>query len=277
MDQEYLYSIRMRATAGNQHISGAERIVPADKIDDTVRSLIVRARKKKCTPEQITIKIESLKNMPLRMLTALDVVTIETPDVISGRDAASGILRSLEISEQAAKTAIDHLSHGAAPSGGVMRGAMIVDADSGERLESDQEKGVRASRFDWTDGALSTITGKLAVRGLTHVRTLEALALASKVAHAPGMLAELCWSDEPDYTAGYVASRKTGYVRFPMLKAQGDPRGGRAFFVDRKTVDMSALLLYLQQEPVLINETGTCGHALDLEQYLKVNAVHHSK
>jgi len=95
-----------------------------------------------------------------------------------------------------------------------MRGAMIIDARTGDRMEPDQERGVRASRFDWTDDALEAINRKLAVIGLTHFRTREALALATKVAHAPGMVAELCWSDDPDYTAGYVASRATGYVRF---------------------------------------------------------------
>ncbi len=104
--------------------------------------------------------------------------------------------------------ALNLLSNGAAPLGLNMRGAMIIDAVSGERLEPDHERGIRASRFDWTDEALDTMTKKLAAIGLTHFRTHEALALATKVAHAPGIIAELCWSDDPDYTAGYVASLK---------------------------------------------------------------------
>jgi 6-carboxyhexanoate--CoA ligase len=130
---------------------------------------------------------------------------------------------------------------------------MIMDAVSGDRLEPDHERGVRASRFDWTDSALGSISRNLEERGLTHFRTREALALATKVAHAPAMVAELCWSDEPEYTAGYVASLGTGYVRFPYLKERGDPCGGRAFFVDRNKLDLSALMHYLQTVPVLIN------------------------
>lgn len=269
MEQGLLYSIRMRATAGNQHVSGAERIVLFEKIGDTVQSLVARAREKKFTPEQIVIKIESLGSTPLRTLTALDVVTINTPDMISGRSAAVRILQSLDISEQAALAAIDHLCNGAAPSGRTMRGAMLIDARTGERLETDQERGVRASRFDWTDEALDAITGKLAALGLTHFRTREALALATKVAYAPGMVAELCWSDESDYTAGYVASRTIGYVRFPILKLQGDPRGGRAFFVNRNNLNMDTFISYLQAEAVLIADSGECRPGMELTDYFK--------
>jgi 6-carboxyhexanoate--CoA ligase len=269
MDQSLFYSIRMRATAANQHVSGAERIVSSEKIDDTVQTLIARARGKKPTPDQIVIKIENLGTTPIRTLTALDVVTVNTPDMAKGRAGALRILQSLEISEQAAMAAINHLCNGAAPSGRNMRGSMIIDAQNGKRLEPDQERGVRASRFDWTDEALDAITRKLAAIGLTHFRTHEALALATKVAYAPGILAELCWSDEPDYIAGYVASRKIGYVRFPILKLHGDSRGGRAFFVNGNDLDMRRFINYLQTEVVFIADTGECRPAIEATDYFK--------
>jgi len=269
MKQDHFYSIRMRATAGNRHISGAERIVRSERMDATVQSLVARAREKEITPEQIVVKIDCLGTDTLRALTALDVLTINAHDMITGRAAVSRILRSLGISEQAVMTTIDHLCNGAAPSGRSMRGAMIVDANTGERMEPDQKRGIRASRFDWTDEALDAITRKLDAIGLTHFRIREALALATKVAYAPGIVAELCWSDEPDYTAGYVASRVTGYVRFPMLKSQGDPRGGRAFFVDRITLDMDMFINYLQTESVLIADSGECRPVIEPDDYFK--------
>ena len=235
MDKDLLYSIRMRASAGNRHVSGAERIVSPNKLDAALQALVTRARCKKVSPDKIVITIEDLGNVPIRMLTALDVVTVNAPDMTMARSAASRILRSLGISEKSAVAAIDLLSNGATPDGRNIRGAMIIDSQEGTRLEPDHERGIRVSRFDWTDEALDMIIGKLAATGLTHFRTHEALALATKVAHAPGMVAELCWSDEPDYTAGYVASPSIGYVRFPILKLQDDPRGGRVFFVDRNT------------------------------------------
>jgi 6-carboxyhexanoate--CoA ligase len=267
MEQDLLYSIRMRASVGNRHVSGAERIVSPEKLDATVQALVSRARHKKVSPEQIVITIERLENIPIHTLTALDVVTVNTPDMTTGRSAASRILWSLGISERSVIAALKLLCNGPTFDGRTMRGAVIIDSQQGERLEPDHERGVRASRFDWTDETLDTITGKLAAIGLTHFRTHEALALATKVAHAPGMVAELCWSDDPDYSAGYVASRGIGYVRFPMLKLPGDSSGGRVFFVDRTNLNMEAFLHYLHLEPVLIVDAGKCSHAVDPDQY----------
>jgi 6-carboxyhexanoate--CoA ligase len=136
---------------------------------------------------------------------------------------------------------------------------MIMDALTGDRLEPDKERGIRASRFDWSAEASEKIDCVLSDIGLTHFRTREALALATKVAHAPGIVAELCWSDDPDYTAGYVSSPSTGYVRFPFLKNQGIDRGGRAFFVQREEFHLDSFIRYLQEEPVLITAAGKCG------------------
>jgi 6-carboxyhexanoate--CoA ligase len=267
MNKETLYSIRMHASANGRHLSGAERIVPHEKIDNTVRALISRAERKTHSPEKIVLHIESLGDMPPIQLTALDLVTVNAPDVITGRSTASRVLQTTGVSSQAVETALDCLGGGAALSGGVMRGAMIMDAKSGERLEPDRERGVRASRFDWTEEASDKIEKSLVAAGLTHYRTREALALATKVAYAPGIVAELCWSDDPDYTAGYVASRNTGYVRFPFLKQSGDSNGGRVFFVARDTVDRDVLVRYLQTQAVLINDIGICSPAVGPEKY----------
>ena len=77
------------------------------------------------------------------------------------------------------------------------RGALLVDAHSFTRLEKDPERGVRASCMDF-QGTYRSVSKK--------EHFLEALILASKVAHAPGICAELCVSDDPDYVTGYVAS-----------------------------------------------------------------------
>jgi 6-carboxyhexanoate--CoA ligase len=160
--------------------------------------------------------IDDITEMPLRTLTALDLVTMNASDLSTGRSLASQARQAAGVSPIAIEAAIHHISHGAALSGGALRGAMIMDSRSGERFEPDRERGIRASRFDWTEEALRKIRQSLESIGFTHHRTREALALATKVAHAPGMVAELCWSDDPDYTAGYIASLRTGYVRFPF-------------------------------------------------------------
>jgi 6-carboxyhexanoate--CoA ligase len=141
---------------------------------------------------------------------------------------------------------------------------MLMDAVTGERLEPDRERGVRVSRFDWSSEARDAIDRALTHVGLTHFRTREALSLASKVAHAPGVIAELCWSDDPDYSAGYVSSLSTGYVRFPFMKEKGRTSGGRAFFVKREGFDREGLLSYLQKEPVIVSGIGSCRQTADL-------------
>lgn len=261
-----LYSIRMRASVREQHISGAERIVPEDRLGDTVSALVARASSKGCPPEQIVITVDSLKDIAPQQLRALDVVMLSgVPGVRVGRESASRILQRLGVSVRAIEIAMTQLDRGASPSGNNMRGAMVLDASTGDRLEQDRERGVRASRFDWSDEGERKISRLLADAGLTHFRTREALALATKVAHAPGMVAELCWSDDPDYTAGYVASLAMGYVRFPVLKRKGNGKGGRAFFVGPDVFEMEAFLAYLQTRPVLITVPGQCRQVTDPE------------
>lgn len=267
MTEEILYSIRMRASTGENHISGAERISCAGSIDDIVTNLLARARSKGILPNNITINIESLQNLPVRFVAALDVLTVTVPDMHAGRTAAARTLTNLGVSEQAVTRAITLLGRGASPSGKTMRGSIIMDARSGERLEPDQERGVRASRFDYADHASSQVDERLTALGLTHYRIREALALATKVVHAPGVIAELCWSDDPDYTAGYVASLRQGYVRFPHLKKWGDQKGGRVIFADPAKLVLDALIEYLQGDPVIINDVGVFNAEIGLEEY----------
>jgi 6-carboxyhexanoate--CoA ligase len=266
-DRNILYSIRMRASFRERHVSGAERIVPQDRIDATTRDLIVRARDRETEPDRIIVCVDPLGDTLLKPLTSLDVTTLETPDHRSGREYAARVLQLAGVSEQAVAAAMELINKGASPSGANMRGAMIMDAITGERLEPDQSRGIRASRFDWTDEALRNASQQLTAVGLTHHRTAEALALATKVAHAPGLTAELCWSDEPDYTAGYVASLRTGYVRFPCLKEKGDTHGGRAFFVDHDHLDLTALIRYLETDAVMISAIGTFNPAMDSQEF----------
>ncbi len=251
-----LYSIRMNASQQSRHLSGAERIISSDKIISTAGELLNRALGKGIPPDRININVESLKDRSVRALTSLDVVFMELPEIVDNHAVAARILQQAGVSERAVLAAVGFLRRGGAPSGENMRGAMIMDAQNGERLEPDQVRGVRASRFDWSDAASEKIKRALASSGLTHHRTREALALATKVAHAPGMVAELCWSDDADYTAGYVASAVFGYVRLPHLKQPGDPKGGRVFFINRNNADLETIITYLESDPVLITEIG---------------------
>jgi 6-carboxyhexanoate--CoA ligase len=273
MTEPLLYSIRMRASAGGRHVSGAERIVPAGMAAHTVQELVERARSKGIDPGQIVITMDLLQGAFLQSIQALDLAAYPARDVAASRNASRQVLRAAGVSSAALEKAYLFLDAGPAPSGSTMRGAMIMDAATGERLEPDRERGVRVSRFDWSSEAFAAIDRELAHIGLTHFRTKEALSLASKVARGPGVVAELCWSDEPDYSAGYASSLSTGYVRFPFMKQEGLTTGGRAFFVDRERFDPDTLLSYLQAEPVIIDSIGRCHTIDDLSAFLSDRSI----
>jgi 6-carboxyhexanoate--CoA ligase len=65
------------------------------------------------------------------------------------------------------------------------------------------------------------------------------------------VLAELCISDDPNYTTGYVASRRFGYVRIPCIKRKGSPCGGRVFFIQEEA-DVKKIVEYLERTPVVM-------------------------
>ena len=251
-----LFSIRMRGAQSSEHISGAERIAPAQDLAAVATAMITRAlAHSRGNPDTIRLAIDALPatidHAPLP-----DITTVLVRDLQAGRSAARAELLRAGISDTAASAAIRALACGAAPGGKVMRGAMLVDAQSGERLESDPARGLRVSRMDLSPTAHAALTAALqgSGRDTTHLR--EALALAGKVLLSPGIVAELCWSDDPDYTAGYVASPLRGYVRFPHLKAKGDKLGGRAFFYQRSDFNLAEITAFLEEEPILFTRIG---------------------
>jgi 6-carboxyhexanoate--CoA ligase len=252
-----LFSVRMRATAGGRHLSGAERIVRPPRLAETVQKLLDRAHGKNVAADHVVMTIDAIPAEQVRSIGALDLVAAEAPDVPACQRAARWALERAGVSAAAVSAAMDALDRGPAASGGNMRGAMVMDARTGDRLEPDQERGIRASRFDWGDDAAGMVDRALTSLKLIHVRTNEALALASKVARAPGIIAELGWSDDPDYTAGYAAGPAFGYLRFPFMKQPGVPRGGRAFFVERSSWDLQTFRTYLEDVPVVIVTVGT--------------------
>lgn len=259
-----LFSIRMRAAARTRHVSGAERITAAGAVNDAVRQMLSRAMGRPDLPDEIVVTVERLSNVPVRTLPALDMLSILAGDLATCRDLALRALEKAGVTAHAATSAIAALDAGPSPSGRNMRGAVVMDAATGERLEPDPERGIRVSRFDWSDEASAKADEMLSRRGLTHFRTKEALALATKVAHAPAMVAELCWSDDPAYPAGYVASRTFGYLRFPLMKEPGRGTGGRVFFVERKSFDLRSFQSYLQQTPVIIADVGNVAESAGL-------------
>ena len=233
-----LYSIKMRASKGDLHVSGAERIISQDDISGAVSALTERALHHGLgRADFINVKMEEVKAEQLEYLDALPVSKRPAKTV----DETYKIMRSMlcELGLEAkADELIDLLRHNHP-----MRGAVLYDVATSQRLEPDHERGIRVTYMD-AEGAASNSSCK------NHFR--EAIVLATKVVHAPGVIAELCLSDDPDYLVGYLASLKHGYVRLMPMKEMGNPHGGRVFIFDSTKAKAEDAIHYLEKQRVLV-------------------------
>ena len=232
------YSIKMRASKGGMHVSGAERIIPQQDISPAISALAERALHHGLgRADFINIKMEEVLPSELEYLNALPVST-RPADTIEGNFAIMRqILGELGLADKADEL-IDLFRH-VHP----MRGAVLYDIATGQRLEPDQERGIRVTYMD-AEGASSNNSNK------DHFR--EAIVLATKVVNAPGIISELCMSDDPDYVVGYISSKQHGYVRLTPLKTVGDPHGGRIFIFDSRLAKAEDAIHYLEKQKVLV-------------------------
>ncbi|HKI52083.1 MAG TPA: 6-carboxyhexanoate--CoA ligase [Geothermobacteraceae bacterium] len=254
--EEHLYSIRMHASASGKHVSGAENLVRADELSELAANLVRRALQHSRGPaDQIRVSIDLVEATRLANGRLPPMRTLEADSVADSRQAALLLLERAGVTREAATAAMRQLTDGAAPGGGSMRGAMLNDSQTGQRLEPDPARGIRVSRTGLAAELAEQLSAQLAPLGLDNAHVREALVLAGKVAMHPDVVAELCWSDDPDYTAGYVCSRRLGYLRFPHLKPLGETRGGRAFFI-RPGCNRDALMTWLETSPLLFNRAG---------------------
>lgn len=237
-----LYSVRMRAAQGGphekggHHISGAERIVKLEEVGAIAQSLADRAlHHSKGRADFINITVDLIPPEKITYIDCLKVEEHKTSSISESHQLATELLQGPHISEVAVLKAIFLLKS----LDKSMRGAMLVDAITGERLDTG-DRGVRVSHMDSFDSH--------ALGDNEHMR--EALVLASKVQSADGIVGELCWSDDPDYTVGYVACNGV-YHRLPNMKEFGSDIGGRVFFV-RSDIDSESVIEYLERTPVLV-------------------------
>ena len=240
------YSLKMRASQQvvegeqkhEQHISGAERIVNRDSVEAVCSAMVRRAMThSKGDPDFINVKIEKVHENDIQILKALPVTRVDVESWQDGLEKAFGV-----VGDAAAgiREKLPELLRETFP----MRGAMLYDIATGERLEPDHERGVRATYMDALHS--SEVDGCK-----NHFN--EAIVLATKVANAPGMVAEFCVSDDPNYVTGYVASKELGYVRIMKMKEMGDENGGRIFLFDSRKAKAEECIEYLQKKKVLVD------------------------
>lgn len=247
-----LYSVKMRSSLGGchgeggRHISGAERIVAEEALEESVLSMLRRARRhERGKADFIQVKVEEVKRDDIVYCPLLPIYQRNTKMKEEGRLAAVEELIRAGVSKKAAEAGLRSLL----ALTDSLHGAMVLDAASGERLDHQGKRGVRCSNMDCENTAV--YEAAMQDKGLSGEHPREALVLASKVAYAPGTVAELCWSDDPQYVTGYVGSPIYGYGRITVMKDKGDPVGGRVFFVKPGT-NIEAYITYMQNQTVLV-------------------------
>jgi 6-carboxyhexanoate--CoA ligase len=243
------------------HISGAEGIYESSEVFEKVKEYIQRAlRHPKGEADRIVITIENIREKP-ESISSLPVSTVTCNTPIEGRKIIKKLLHSIGVSNKAVNAAVSILRKGA------MRGAAIITAESGLRLEPDRERGVRASMLGISKSALKRLGAGLSRCGINTDIVREAVILASKVAASREVIAELCMSDNPDYTTGYVASQRFGYVRIPNIKSEANMSGGRAFFI-REAADVEKIIEYLEKTPVIIDSISPCRGVTGIDEII---------
>lgn len=242
-----IYSIKMRASKGNKHVSGAERMVEQKDISKSIGALAERALHHGLgQADFINLKLEAVEPAELQHLEALPVSS-EFADTIE----ESFAIMETKLKELGLEsfTGLVELLRTVKP----MRGAVLYDIATNTRIEPDQARGVRVTYMDAAESPEGN--SSQATSNKNHFR--EALVLATKVVNCPGILAELCISDDPLYVTGYIASQKHGYVRLSPLKPVGDNHGGRIFICDTRLADKDTIINYLEKVKVLVHSVPT--------------------
>ena len=255
-NKPFLYAVKMRASKGDVHLSGAERLVGREQILPVSQSLLQRAlNHANGSADAVHLKIEALDAAAVLKVPSLSVTEASATKTDEAFAILKRLLRENDIED--AEACLQLLKN--APP---MRGAMLVDIRTLQRCEPDLERGVRATYMD----------GEGVCFGAEKNHFREALILATKVSSTPHIVGELCISDDCNYTTGYFASKKSGYVRILNLKRLGDPHGGRIFLYNGTTEDdLKETLFYLERQAVIVTDLPTDTPAnFDVKQPLKI-------
>ncbi len=233
-------------TSGNIHISGAEGIFDEPEISKVCAQFIGRAlNHSRGKPDKVILTIEEISERPLNA-ALLPVRTFECASPDAAWELIISSIQKLGISTRAVETALKVLK-----SERPMRGAALIAANSGRRMEPDRERGVRVSRLGIDKPSKIRLSRRLSALRINTPTVREALILASKVASCKDISAEICISDDPDYTTGYIASRSTGYLRITNIKNRGGMNGGRVFFI-RDGSEIENIIAWLERQPVIV-------------------------
>ncbi len=248
----------MRIHREGEHLSGAEDLVPLPEV-----GLVLTSFSQKLFP---LVLMEG--TLPLQQIVTIDPVLEK--DILRKSLLAVQTMKS-ESSEETEKALPDLLKH-ILPSGRTERileifkneimestprnGALLATSE-GRILPEGISGGIRTTHVGCVSSLRRSLEHKLdGFFGKPNHRFVDALVLASKVLSSGGVLLEICTSDDPHYTTGYVASLHFGYVRIPHMKRQGIRRGGRLYVISPDS-SLPGLLNFLRFTPVLFDRQSS--------------------
>lgn len=243
-----LYSVKMRAskTKDNltEHISGAESISNEKNLEKVISLLIKRAfNHPKGKSDFINIKLEEISKEEITYIEPLPVTTVNVDHYLDGFNVVKKILENIGIDQNKSDNIVRLIR-----SISNMRGAILLDINTFQRLEKDKKRGIRATYMDFEGNDIETLNKSIEKNS----HFLEALTLASKVVSCEQIIGEICYSDDPNYTAGYIASKKHGYVRITKLKDIGNTNGGRIFLYDSSLLNKSKCIEYIENKKIIV-------------------------
>ncbi|MEQ5991075.1 6-carboxyhexanoate--CoA ligase, partial [Staphylococcus saccharolyticus] len=178
------------------------------------------------TIDFLNLKIEKVKE-PIQILRVLPV--IEDLD-----DTLEQLAKQTGVSEYALNKGFEYIKNDINYSG-----AIILSARTGHRLDNTGNRGIRVSNL-----AFKTCKRN----GEISERVKDARALATCMNTFEGVKAELCVSDDLNYTTGYYASSKLGYHIIFNIKKKATRQVGRIIFVDDH-IDLNQYITFLESIP----------------------------
>lgn len=225
-----MYSIKMRANNNSKHISGAETMCQFCEIESTVKRYLKKAfYHENGDIDFINFKIEKI-TQPIQTLSSLVIYQKENENIRS-------LAYKNNIKDIAIEKALKYIK-----SETIYRGAIILCAESGERLDTSEYRGIRVTNFSFKNQNNSSILNE---------RVQDALAIATCINSHESVKGELCVSDDLNYTTGYFASNLLGYNRIFNIKNKNTRQGGRVIFVDR-SIDIEKYIEFLENKPKLV-------------------------
>ena len=130
-----MFSVKMRASQDNEHISGAETICEEHDIETAIQHFFRKGfNHQNGKSDFLNLKIEQVKE-PLIQLSALQIIDEQHVDLMK-------LCAENGITKQALERGLDYIHDDTR-----YTGALILSAQTGERLDQSGKRGVRATRF----------------------------------------------------------------------------------------------------------------------------------